>query len=919
MNSDAMALFRELADRSPTEREEYYVRQRVPPALRAEVESLLRFDSDTVGAIHERVAAAARIALGHLDPATHTAVAQSDGDSLVSEIGEGRFAPGTLMAGRYRIVSLVGRGGMGEVYRASDIKLKQPVALKFLPAAASRDPGLLARFHSEVRLARQISHPNVCRVYDIGEVDGAAYISMEYIDGDDLATLLRRIGRLPYDKAIEIARRLCAGLAAAHDKGVVHRDLKPGNVMIDSRGQVFITDFGLAATARDLQHTQLRSGTPAYMAPEQLEGRHVSVQSDLYALGLVLYEMFTGRPPFTTPRTPADRPPRIESVAKDVNLAVVRAIERCIELEPRDRPSSALAVAASLPGGNPLAEALAAGVTPSPQMVAAARVSEALSVRAAVMAFALVLIGLPASIAFGSRVSVLHITPFPLAPEVLAQKSREIIDVLGYTASPLDRDWSFFWNGFYQSYAEHLPLAEYRAQLARGQPALVSFRYRQSGQYLMFFDPAKDYIDEGDPPLRGPGDVFLSLDLHGRLRHLEVVPPADSYSQRVDWPVDRDRLFAMAGIDPTRFAPAEPNWIPPVTFDTRVAWTGTFAHSPSAAIRVEAASWRGRPVYFRVTDEALQSTLQLWYGPLALAGWVYLVAPWIVWAGAGLVAWRNHKAGRTDLRGASRLGAAVFGCSLIGWGLTAHHVPTPEYLPSVFRALSAALTIGVLGAVLYMAVEPFIRRWWPESLISWTRLLSGRIRDPLVGGHILVGLAFGIGLALWSMLKMATLLNQGLVTTQDWRMLNGLGSTLSSMLWNLVSWSVMKTLAICVLFLFTKVLLHRDWMAIVAVVFLANAITIAAGPQPLMQIVFEVPSAAVAVWLLIRWGVLPMMVALFVAEVMIYTPLTGDLTAWYAGPTLFVLATALTLAVWSFSIALAGRPVFEDEWLERSG
>jgi serine/threonine-protein kinase len=134
-------------------------------------------------------------------------------------------------------------------------------------------------------LARQVSHPNVCRVYDIGEADGLTFLSMEYVDGEDLATLLRRIGRLPASKALEIARRLCAGLAAAHDKGVLHRDLKPGNVMLDKRGNVLITDFGLAGVAGQVSGAEIRNGTPAYMAPEQRSGREVSVQTDLYALG----------------------------------------------------------------------------------------------------------------------------------------------------------------------------------------------------------------------------------------------------------------------------------------------------------------------------------------------------------------------------------------------------------------------------------------------------------------------------------------------------------------------------------------------------------------------------------------------------------------------------------------------------------
>jgi len=209
-----------------------------------------------------------------------------------------RFAPGTLIASRYRIISRLGKGGMGEVFRADDLILGQPVALKFLPESARGNVNLLARFYDEVRIARQIAHKNVCRVYDIGEIEGQPYLSMEYLDGEDLAGLLRRIGRLPGDKAVEFSRKLCAGLAAAHAQGVLHRDLKPANIMIDGRGEVRIMDFGLAAVAQDLQGAEIRNGTPAYMAPEQLVGREVSVQSDIYALGLVLYEMFTGKPPF---------------------------------------------------------------------------------------------------------------------------------------------------------------------------------------------------------------------------------------------------------------------------------------------------------------------------------------------------------------------------------------------------------------------------------------------------------------------------------------------------------------------------------------------------------------------------------------------------------------------------------------------
>src|SRR3982750_4409052 len=153
-----------------------------------------------------------------------TPFAATSGGATPFGAGPSRFAPGAIVAGRYRLVSMLGRGGMGEVYRADDLTLDQTVALKFLPAGVAADADRLAQFHAELRIARQVSHKNVCRLYDLGDHEGRRFLTMEYVDGEDLATLLRRIGRLPQDKGIDIARQLCAGLAAAHDRGVLHRD-----------------------------------------------------------------------------------------------------------------------------------------------------------------------------------------------------------------------------------------------------------------------------------------------------------------------------------------------------------------------------------------------------------------------------------------------------------------------------------------------------------------------------------------------------------------------------------------------------------------------------------------------------------------------------------------------------------------------
>ena len=273
---------------------------------------------------------------------------------------------------------------MGEVYRADDLTLDQPVALKFLPAGVAGDDSRLAQFHYELRVARQVSHKNVVRLYDLGDADGRRFLTMEYVDGEDLASLLRRIGRIPQDKALELARQLCAGVSAAHERGVLHRDLKPANVMIDGDGNVRITDFGIATAGGDEGHAT--SGTPQYMAPEQLAGKGASIRTDIYALGLVLFEIFTGRRAYDakslgdlkqlhdtgTITTPS-------SIVRDIEPAVERVILRCLARDPGQRPSSALTVAASLPGGDPLAAALAAGETPSPAMLVAAGESESLS------------------------------------------------------------------------------------------------------------------------------------------------------------------------------------------------------------------------------------------------------------------------------------------------------------------------------------------------------------------------------------------------------------------------------------------------------------------------------------------------------------------------------------------------------------
>jgi serine/threonine-protein kinase len=530
---------------------------------------------------------AATVAMGR--PRTHP--------SSSGALDEGRFPAGTLLAERYRILGLIGRGGMGEVYRANDLKLGQPVALKFLPEEMSLNQRWLARFHGEVRLARQVSHPNVCRVYDIGEYQGATFITMEYADGEDLASLLRRIGRLPGDKATEIARKLCAGLAAAHDKGVLHRDLKPANIMIDGRGQVLITDFGLAGIEGQIEGGEVRHGTPAYQAPEQIAGREVTVRSDIYALGLVLYEMFTGKRAFEDARRAT--PTSVSTLVKDIDPAVERVIMRCLEEDPRNRPASARA----LRGGDPLAAAIAAGETPSPEMVAAAGETEGFSIRTLGLLLTCVVVGLAACLWIIGATSVPQMIPFEMTPEALAYQSRQLISSFGYTASPLDQAFGFGYDTEFQQHGERSEKpTDYRGQLIAGQPALMYFWYRQSPRYL---EPLNAYtvVDQSDPPAEVSGMVQMRLDPQGRLLTFHAVPPqveaaaaAQGTGGKTTGATDWNRFFAAAGLDPARFTAAEPQWAPLAHFDARAAWNGAFPQATGVALRIEAASWRGRPV-----------------------------------------------------------------------------------------------------------------------------------------------------------------------------------------------------------------------------------------------------------------------------------------------------------------------------------
>jgi predicted Ser/Thr protein kinase len=851
--------------------------------------------------------------------------APSPEDPVAAQAAGGRFVPGTLLASRYRIVALLGRGGMGEVYRADDLTLAQPVALKLLPSAAA-SPEMVARLKGEVRIARRVSHRNVCRVYDIGEADGLPFISMEYVDGEDLSTLLKRIGRLPSDKALDVARRVCAGLAAAHERGVLHRDLKPANVMLDRQGEVVITDFGLATFADQVPEDDARSGTPTYMAPEQLKGE-VTARSDIYSLGLVLYEIFTGRRAFDSRTLAALRdreeatPQSPSSHVRDLDPAVEHAILWCLEFDPSRRPPSALAVAAALPGGDPLAAALEAGQTPSPEIVAEAGETSGLRPRDALLRLGAVVVGLAAILTLAIRSSGLDQVGVE-APEALAQKAREVLEQLGYGAVPSDMAQGFGPETDLIQYLgdQQAPPTDWARALS-GRPPVVFFWYRTSPRRLIDGQFSGGFMTPGivwiwRPPATIAGMVNVGLDAHGRLNFLQALPPEVEEPPKEGRPPDWDALFAAAELDRERFEPAEPMWTSLAASDARAAWMGT-EPGTSIPLRVEAASFHGRPVFF--------SMIGPWTHPYrtqpdprtpreraaAIVATAFVLS---AFAAAAALARRNWLTGRGDRRGAARLSLFVFGVQMALWVCRAHHSLSINEIGLLALAAAGGLFSAGVTWLLYFSLEPYVRKHWPQTLISWSRLLSGRLRDPLVGRDLLSGVLLGL---LWALVV------QGFVLVGVHSMgsppplgnmeyLLGGRQIAGAWLGELLN-SISSTLVFFLALFLLRVLLKRRWLAALAFVTVFATPLILASRHPGLAGPMFVAIYTIAAVAVVRSGLVTLAAGILTANILSTVPVTANVSSWYVGSSVFAYSTVLALSLWGFYTSLAGQRLWKAD------
>ena len=849
------------------------------------------------------------------------AIPTSDSETVISPapaqapLDRGHFVPGQMVGDRYRMVALLGRGGMGEVYRAEDLKLGQPVALKFLPRDVEGDANRLQRFLGEVRLALRVTHPNVCRVFDIAETAGRHFISMEFVDGEDLASLLRRIGRLPEDKAVEISRQLCAGLAAAHDQGVLHRDLKPANVMIDGRGRAKITDFGLAGATAGISGREAQAGTPQYMAPEQFDGRELSVQTDLYSLGLVLYELFTGKRAFdgssmnelkalhsSTPTSPSAHVPGLDP-------AIERAILRCTDPDPARRPRSASSLAAALPGGDPVAMALAAGETPSPEMVARSGGAGALKPSVAVACLAVVLAGLGLMWTLHQRVDLHNLAPMTKPPAELQVIARGILESAGYPARQPGRAFGFAPD---TDYFDHIkktnPSPTRWDDVATAFPGPVWFWYREAPRTMV---PVSAFGSVGmnNPPLTVPGMTSVRLDSMGRLQEFRAVPPdlpaAPGPWAEPDW----SPFFKAAGVVQTEWTPAEPKWAAPEATDVRRAWSRD-------RVAIETGSFRGKPTWFHVVPEWRRPTeVRLNAARDLGAGLVQSAFVLIVFAGGAVIARRNLRQGRGDRRGAFRLAAVYLGAGCIAV-LTRLTTSPTQWLNQLQRNFAYELYLACTIWLFYLAVEPYVRRLWPGTLVAWTRLLEGRLRDPLIGRHILLGALSGLTLSLLGLTASIAPFVGGPAGPEPTANFDALTSTAGFIrtIVDVVQHSFLTPVAILVAVLIFRVIFRRPWLAY-AVLLGILSLQASLGDVYWVQSVAQMLSFVLILAVVTRLGLFAFLVMIIFSYWYTF-PLTTNASSWFFTESIVTMVLFAAIAGYGFWVSLGGQKVVRDSLLE---
>jgi serine/threonine-protein kinase len=663
------------------------------------------------------------------------------------------------------------------------------------------------------------------------------------------------------------------------------------------------------------------------MAPEQLAGKEVSVRSDVYGLGLVLYELFTGKPAFArgtaadvARRRAESAPASPSTLVEGLSPVVERVILRCLERDPGDRPSSVAAVAAALPGGDPLAAAVAAGETPSPEMVAAAGEAGTIPIRRALVYVGIIVAGIVGALIIGEPYAPHRQYPLEKAPAVLEDRSRQLLGVFDYDEPAVDRAYGFEWDYAFASYVES-ELENSAEYLVRDQPSSLYFWYRQSPAKMAplrgsIFGVYGDRVSRSDPPLVEPGMAEILLSPRGKLMSFRRVPPLVRTGDPPREPFDWSLPFREAGLEFERFEAVEPSRAPPVPTDARRAWKGSYPEAPDIELRVAAATLDGRPVYFELLgpwafDDDPATAPGEADGGVAEAVFVTIFLTVLI--GCIWMARRNLRLGRGDRKGAIRLCIWLFFANMIFWVFGASHVGSVGIDGlMLLGAVSWALARSAFTAVLYIALEPYIRRNWPDRIISWSRLLAGRLRDPLVGRDTMFGLivmSLSI-LLLWALFRWGgEPIGPGPPLDPLTSPRHAIGSLFSGQ-----NGAVGNSFALVFLLIMLRTLLRKAWLAsIVWTVALVALFWGGLGGDLIPALPMALIMGGGFSYLIHRCGLLSLVVGVFCFGIVIVTPMTLDFGVWYATGTIVVLALLAGMTAHAFVTTTRGQTLFAED------
>jgi hypothetical protein len=420
-----------------------------------------------------------------------------------------------------------------------------------------------------------------------------------------------------------------------------------------------------------------------------------------------------------------------------------------------------------------------------------------------------------------------------------------------------------------------------------------------------------------DPPPIDSGMVDLRLDTQGRLIQLQAIPPQKEEAPRDIPPPDWQPLFTAAGLDQAQLRPADPVWVSLAASDVRAAWEGIWPGSDQP-LRVEAAAFHGRPVFFRLigpwtkpermreeenAQRQTRSVLVAIVGGTVLLGGIFL-------------ALRNYVRGRGDRRGAFRLGAFVFASHMLLWTFQTHLVAGASGFGLFLIAMGNALFGAALMWALYLAIEPYIRRHWPQAIISWSRLLAGRLRDPLLGRDLLIGVILGV---VWLVIVQLSLLEiarrGGAPLLGATEYLRGGRHILGAWLGQVLK-SVQATLVFFFVLFLLRILLRRSWLAAAVFVALFTSFRVLGNEYLAVQIPTSIAIFAIVAFAGVRFGLVALAAGLFTIDLIVSAPMPASASSWYAPATAFVFLTVLGFAGWGFYTSLGGRPLWRGDFFD---